>query len=293
MNNTDGYRGTEEQKKLAAFKAAGEIQDNMILGLGTGSTVYHLIVKLAERVHGGLSIHAAATSARTEELAAHYGIPLIPFHNAEQIHLAIDGVDAIDPDFHSTKGGGGALFREKVIALKALRVIWIMDQSKLVPTLNGLTLPVEVVPFALEYVEEQVLAMGFTSCLRRNGDGPAEDGPDRGRLDKSGLDRSRLDRNGLDRNGLVRNGLVRNGLVRSGLVRSGLSGYDPGANAFLTDNGNYILDLQGKEGMDYRLMAGKLKALTGVVETGLFGNICEKIIVGTKDGVMVKSPAKP
>lgn len=278
MNNTDGYHGTEEQKKLAAFKAAGEIQDNMILGLGTGSTVYHLIVKLAERVRGGLSIHAAATSARTEELAAHYGIPLIPFHGAQQIHLAIDGVDAIDPDFHSIKGGGGALFREKVIALKALRVIWIMDQSKLVPTLNGLTLPVEVVPFALEYVEEQVRAMGFTSCLRRNGDGPAEDGPDRGRLDKSGLDRSRL---------------VRNGLIRNGLVRSGLSGDNPGANAFLTDNGNYILDLQGKEGMDYRLMAGKLKALTGVVETGLFGNICEEIIVGTKDGVMVKSPAKP
>ena len=278
MNNTDGYHGTEEQKKLAASKAAGEIQDNMILGLGTGSTVYHLIVKLAERVRGGLSIHAAATSARTEELAAHYGIPLIPFHGAQQIHLAIDGVDAIDPDFHSIKGGGGALFREKVIALKALRVIWIMDQSKLVPTLNGLTLPVEVVPFALEYVEEQVRAMGFTSCLRRNGDGPAEDGPDRGRLDKSGLDRSRL---------------VRNGLIRNGLVRSGLSGDNPGANAFLTDNGNYILDLQGKEGMDYRLMAGKLKALTGVVETGLFGNICEKIIVGTKDGVMVKSPAKP
>ena len=278
MNNTDGYHGTEEQKKLAAFKAAGEIQDNMILGLGTGSTVYHLIVKLAERVRGGLSIHAAATSARTEELAAHYGIPLIPFHGAQQIHLAIDGVDAIDPDFHSIKGGGGALFREKVIALKALRVIWIMDQSKLVPTLNGLTLPVEVVPFALEYVEEQVRAMGFTSCLRRNGDGPAEDGPDRGRLDKSGLDRSRL---------------VRNGLIRNGLVRSGLSGDNPGANAFLTDNGNYILDLQGNEGMDYRLMAGKLKALTGVVETGLFGNICEKIIVSTKDGVMVKSPAKP
>ncbi|MDM8295944.1 ribose 5-phosphate isomerase A [Enterocloster aldenensis] len=278
MNNTDGYHGIEEQKKLAAFKAAGEIQDNMILGLGTGSTVYHLIVKLAERVRGGLSIHAAATSARTEELAAHYGIPLIPFHDAEQIHLAIDGVDAIDPDFHSIKGGGGALFREKVIALKALRVIWIMNQSKLVPTLNGLTLPVEVVPFALEYVEEQVLAMGFTSCLRRSGDGPAEDGPDRGRLDKSGL---------------VRSGLDRSRLVRNGLVRNGLSGDNPGANAFLTDNGNYILDLQGKEGMDYRLMAGKLKALTGVVETGLFGNICEKIIVGTKDGVMIKSPAKP
>ena len=244
MNNTDGYHGTEEQKKLAAFKAAGEIQDNMILGLGTGSTVYHLIVKLAERVRGGLSIHAAATSARTEELAAHYGIPLIPFHGAQQIHLAIDGVDAIDPDFHSIKGGGGALFREKVIASKARRVIWIMDQSKLVPTLNGLTLPVEVVPFATGFVEEQVRAMGFISRLRRNGDG--------------------LDGNNPDRD-------------------------DSGASVFLTDNGNHILDLQGKEGVDYRLMAGRLKALTGVVETGVFGNICEKIIIGTEDGVIVKS----
>ena len=170
MNNTDGYHGTEEQKKLAAFKAAGEIQDNMILGLGTGSTVYHLIVKLAERVRGGLSIHAAATSARTEELAAHYGIPLIPFHGAQQIHLAIDGVDAIDPDFHSIKGGGGALFREKVIALKALRVIWIMDQSKLVPTLNGLTLPVEVVPFASPHAWRGS-APGFPSGTRLNAAG--------------------------------------------------------------------------------------------------------------------------
>ena len=220
MNNENGYHGTEEQKKLAALKAASEIQDNMVLGLGTGSTVYYLILKLAERIRGGLHIHAAATSARTEGLAAHYGIPLIPLHQAEQIHLAIDGVDAIDPDFYSIKGGGGALFREKVIASKARRVIWIMDQSKLVPTLNGLTLPVEVVPFATGFVEEQVQAMGFISRLRRNGNG---------------------------------------------------------------------LDLQGKEGVDYRLMAGRLKALTGVVETGVFGNICEKIIIGTEDGVIVKS----
>lgn len=270
MNNAGGYHGTEEQKKLAALKAADEIQDHMVLGLGTGSTVYHLIVKLAERIRGGLSIHAAATSARTEELAAHYGIPLIPLHGAEQIHLAIDGVDAIDPDFHSIKGGGGALFREKVIALKALRVIWIMDQSKLVPTLNGLTLPVEVVPFALESVEEQVRAMGFASSLRRNGDGMTGDRPDSGRPGRSETDRSRLGRSETDRSGLTRN--------------------NPDASIFLTDNGNYILDLQGKEGVDYRLMAGRLKALTGVVETGMFGNICEKIIVGTNNGVIVKSP---
>ena len=76
------------------------------------------------------------------------------------IHLAIDGVDAIDPDFYSIKGGGGALFREKIIACKARRVIWIMDQSKLVHSLSGRVLPVEVPAFAVPYVEEQVREAG-------------------------------------------------------------------------------------------------------------------------------------
>ena len=144
MNNTDGYHGTEEQKKLAAFKAAGEIQDNMILGLGTGSTVYHLIVKLAETRPRRPIYPCRCHLCQDRGTGCPLRHPPYPVPGAQQIHLAIDGVDAIDPDFHSIKGGGGALFREKVIALKALRVIWIMDQSKLVPTLNGLTLPVEV-----------------------------------------------------------------------------------------------------------------------------------------------------
>nr|WP_304054832.1 ribose-5-phosphate isomerase A [Enterocloster clostridioformis] len=75
-------------------------------------------------------------------------------------------MDAIDPDFYSLKGGGGALFRGKIIACKARRVIWIMDQSKLVHSLSGRVLPVEVPAFAVPYVEEQVKEAGFVPKLR-------------------------------------------------------------------------------------------------------------------------------
>ena len=220
---------TEEQKKAAAWQATAEVKDGMVLGLGTGSTVYYLIQKLSERLHDGLQFHATATSLRTEEWAANYGIALLPLSKAETIHLAIDGVDAIDPDFYSIKGGGGALFREKVIASKALRVIWIMDQSKLKDSLNGEILPVEVPAFAVPYVEEQAARMGFASALRMKDN-----------------------------------------------------------SAFLTDNGNNILDLTGNSGLDYRLASTRLKSMTGILETGLFENRCEKIIVGTSNGVEVR-----
>ena len=90
------------------------------------------------------NVHGAATSLETEGLARRLGIPLISLEDARTIHLAIDGVDAIDPDFYSIKGGGGALFREKIIACKARRVLWIMDQSKLVHSMSGCVLPVEM-----------------------------------------------------------------------------------------------------------------------------------------------------
>ena len=95
----------EEQKKAAAWQAAMEVEDNMVLGLGTGSTVYYLMEKLSERIRGGLNVHGAATSLETEGLARRLGIPLISLEDARTIHLAIDGVDAIDPDFYSIKGG--------------------------------------------------------------------------------------------------------------------------------------------------------------------------------------------
>lgn len=215
----------DEQKKAAAWQAAMEVKDNMVLGLGTGSTVYYLIEKLSQRIRGGLNVHVTATSLETEALARRLDIPLISLADARTIHLAIDGVDAIDPDFYSIKGGGGALFREKIIAAKALRVIWIMDKSKLVHSLSGRVLPVEVPAFGVPYVEEQVKNAGFVPKLR---------------------------------------------------VKDG--------NVFITDNGNPILDLTGGVDMDYPAAAARLKAMTGILETGLFEDICEKIIVGTENG---------
>lgn len=241
----------EEQKKAAALRACREIQDGMVLGLGTGSTVYYLILRLAELIQQGMEIHAVATSIKTEELASRHNIPLLPMDRVDKIHLAIDGVDAIDPDFYSIKGGGGALFREKVIAASAQRVIWIMDQSKLAQTLNGMILPVEVSPFACGFVQEQVRMMGFEPVLRCLGDGKSQ----------------KRD------------------------VAPGSPGSSTGASAqtsYITDNRNYILDLKGNGHMDYRDAAGKLKCMTGVLETGLFHDLCQKIIVGTKDGVVEK-----
>lgn len=240
---------TEMQKKSAALHAAREIRDGMVLGLGTGSTVYYLILKLEQLIQEGLDIRAVATSVKTEELAASHRIPLIPVNMAPAIHLAIDGVDAIGPDFCSIKGGGGALFREKVIASSARRVIWIMDQAKLVTTLGGMVLPIEVSPFACRLVENQVRKLGFEPVLRST--------------DYAGY--------GKDAAGPPQPSSQHPSAIRA-------------TAPYITDNGNYILDLKGNKNMDYRLAAARLKAMTGVLETGFFDSICEKVIVGTEHG---------
>lgn len=221
---------TEELKKAAALKAAEEIRSGMMLGLGTGSTVYYLVQHLGELAAAGLQIHATATSRATEDLARQNGIPLVDIEKVREIDLAIDGVDAIDPAYQAVKGGGGALFREKVIATRAKRVIWIMDERKLMPHLSHVPLPVETAPFGYHFTEKEIKDLGFIPELR----------------------------------------------TRDGEI-------------FTTDNGNYILDLAGNADMDYRIMAHKLKEITGILETGFFSPICEKIIVGTKNGVIVKT----
>lgn len=221
---------TEELKKAAALKAAEEIKSGMMLGLGTGSTVYYLVQHLGDLAAAGLQIHATATSRATEDLARQNGIPLVDIKKVREIDLAIDGVDAIDPAYQAVKGGGGALFREKVIATRAKRVIWIMDERKLMPHLSHVPLPVETAPFGYHFTEKEIKDLGFIPELR------TWDG-----------------------------------------------------EIFITDNGNYILDLAGNADMDYRIMAHKLKEITGILETGFFGPICEKIIVGTENGVIVKT----
>lgn len=117
----------EAEKRLAAEAAAAEVEDGMRVGLGTGSTVAHLLPVLAER---GLNLTCVATSPRTEAAARDLGLPVEPFERIERLDLAIDGADQIAADGWLVKGGGGAHTREKIVAAAADRFLVIADSSK-------------------------------------------------------------------------------------------------------------------------------------------------------------------
>lgn len=143
-------------KQAAGYRAAEWVQDGMIVGLGTGSTAYYAIEKIGERVANGLRIRAIATSNASEELAKKYGIPLIQASEVDRLDIAIDGADEVDPDMSLIKGGGGALLREKVVAINSDRFIVIADSGKSVPHLGKFKLPIEIVPFCYEWTLRQL-----------------------------------------------------------------------------------------------------------------------------------------
>jgi ribose 5-phosphate isomerase A len=134
-------------KRAAAARALDFVQDNMKLGLGTGSTAEAFLDLLAERVRAGLKITATPTSERTRENASLLGIALEDLDSLAPLDLVIDGADEADENLDLIKGGGGALLREKVVAASSARMIVIADDSKLVHRLGAYPLPVEVVAF--------------------------------------------------------------------------------------------------------------------------------------------------
>jgi ribose 5-phosphate isomerase A len=130
----------------AASKAAADLLEaGMWVGLGTGSTVAHLLTAIARRE---LSIHCVATSPRTEEAARRLGIDVEPFADLDRLDLAIDGADQIAPDGWLVKGGGAAHTREKLVAMAAERFVVIADSTKLVDRLHG-PVPVELLEFGI------------------------------------------------------------------------------------------------------------------------------------------------
>ena len=146
----------EAAKRLVGFAAVDRyVEDGMCVGLGTGTTAYWAIKRTGERVAAGEKLVAIVTSAATERLCAEFGVPVVPF-TSRDIDVAIDGADEVAPDWALTKGGGGALFREKAIAIAARRFIVIVDGSKIVDVLGRFPTPVEVVPFALAWVERRI-----------------------------------------------------------------------------------------------------------------------------------------
>lgn len=216
------------EKQLAGEKAAEFVKDGMTVGLGTGSTVYYTIRRIGEMVREGLNIKAVSTSSSTTLLAESLNIPLVAIDEVGWLDLTIDGADEVDPSFQGIKGGGGALFFEKIVAAASDRSIWVVDSRKLVERLGKFPLPVEVVPYGNTHVFQRLSGRGMNPKWRMSGE-----------------------------------------------------------SRFVTDSGNYIIDLHLGAIEDPVALNDWLNGITGVVEHGLFLGMADTVIVAHQDIVEV------
>lgn len=157
----------EALKEQAARAAVAYVADGMTVGLGTGSTASHAVRAIAERVAAGLRVVGVATSQQTDDLARSLGVPLAELDEVAGIDVTIDGADEIDTvGFNLIKGYGGALLREKLVALATKRQIIVGDASKI--SASGLTqkVPVEVVRFGATHTARALAALGTAPVLR-------------------------------------------------------------------------------------------------------------------------------
>ncbi len=218
---------TTEEKILAAKKAVSFVKDHDIVGLGTGSTAKFAIEELAKRVDKGLIIKAVASSIKTEELAVSLGISLLELGKTAHVDISIDGADEFTESLALIKGGGGALFREKIMASLSQNRIIIADSSKKVKKLGAFKVPVEVIPTAYQYVVGQLEALNGFVSLRLKDD-----------------------------------------------------------QIFITDNQNYIVDVDFGLIDQPAQLAAALNQIEGVLAHGLFINLTSTIIMA-KDGKLV------
>ena len=163
-----------EAKKDAGIRAANMVQDGMVVGLGTGSTVFFAMERLGERIQSeGLHILGVPTSNQTALRAEEYGIPLTTLTLHPELDMAIDGADQVDPGKRMIKGRGAAHLREKVVADAAKQFVVVIDAGKEVAGLNA-AVPVEVLPFALGSVTRRLRELGGEPVMRN---GVKKDGP--------------------------------------------------------------------------------------------------------------------
>ena len=219
-------------KFISAKVAMEQVEHDMKLGLGTGSTANWLIRLLAHaKRHDGLRFQACATSSQSTQLAQKLGIDIKPLDDLGQLDLAIDGADEFDPALNLIKGAGGALLQEKIVESATNRLIIITDASKSVAKLGAFALPVELVQFGWQttkrQIEQRLATLGYhnVSISRRGGETP-----------------------------------------------------------YITDEGHYILDLELSTIDDIQALSDGLLAIAGVVETGLFIDMCDLVVMGDGDG---------
>src|ERR1700681_362499 len=219
----------EERKRAVGFAGVDRyVRPGTCIGLGTGSTARWAGARGGERGAAGEEIVAVATSVATERQCRELGIPLVALGDRE-IDVAIDGADEVASDWSLTKGGGGALFREKTVALAAKTFVVIVTPEKLVRRLGAFPTPVEVVPFALPTV-----ITGIRTALPH---------------------------------------------VRVKQRKTDLA-------PFITDNGNAILDCSLGQIADPEISDIVLRAIHGVVATGLFpASITGAVLVADENGV--------
>src|SRR5215470_1555259 len=136
------------EKEAAARESLRFIQNNTVVGLGSGSTAAFMTRLLAERIKAGWHIQAIPTSRQTKELALSLGISVVSFDQFQDIDVTIDGADEFDPQLSLIKGGGGALLYEKIVASASQQLVIVADSSKQVPVLGNFPVPVEVIGFA-------------------------------------------------------------------------------------------------------------------------------------------------
>jgi ribose 5-phosphate isomerase A len=225
----------DDSKRLAAGKALELVTPGMRLGLGTGTTAAHFVELLATRVAEGLDVVCVPTSERTRTLAELHAIPLSTIDALPELDLTVDGADEFDPDMRLIKGGGGALLREKIIAMASKRMIVIADSSKSVAVLGKFPLPVEVNVFGFEATKRMILAAARACGC----DGEL-------RLRKT-----------------------------------------PGGQAFVSDNGHYIVDCFFGAIADPDRLADRFAVIPGVVEHGLFIGIAKAVISAGPAGIEI------
>lgn len=207
-------------KWAAARRAVEMIEPGQIVGLGTGTTAIKFLELLGERVRGGLAIQGVPTSIAIGNQARDWGIPVLEAFT--HVDITVDGADQIDPAGNIIKGGGGALLREKLVALASKVEVILIDPAKQVARLSR-ALPVELIPF------------GAATTLAR--------------LREAGVEPT---------------------------VRGG----------FVSDGGNLVADCAypPEDIADPARLHARLKAIPGVIETGLFLGLVHRLVVGFEDG---------
>ena len=223
-----------QMKKAVAQAAVDQIQNGMILGLGSGSTAALMIEALAMKIKSGeiKDVVGVTTSFQGEVLASELGIPLKSLSSVSEIDLAIDGADEVDPKFQLIKGGGACHVQEKLVAALAKKFIVVVDSTKLVKKLNlDFKLPVEVLPSAWKQVQKTLHDLGGKGNLRMA---------------------------------------------------------QKKAGPIVTDQGNLILDLTFRNGIDQpELLESQINNIPGVLENGLFVNLTDEVLVGKVESDVV------